>query len=329
MENRKYIVTGSAGFIGFHLTKSLLEAGFSVTGIDNFDAYYSLKLKVKRQEILRSYPNFSFLDFNLIEENKLDEAVKLIGPHTIFHLAAQAGVRLSLSEYGKYVQSNLIGFANVARVAKKYLVPNFLYASSSSVYGNKEKESFSESDTNITPVSFYGATKLSNEIMASALFSEGETRARGLRFFTVYGESGRPDMAYFRILDSLLNKNEFPIFGDGNDLRDFTYISDVITSILLLEKDLERRHRGFCDVVNIGGGDPRSLNEMIQILENLTGCKLLRLQEKKMRVDVNRTSANEVYLNKLIGYSPKIRLEEGLEKFFDWSIENQEIFREL
>ena len=240
-------------------------------------------------------------------------------------MAAQAGVRLKDEEFVKYIDSNLVGFSNLILSVRKYAVPNFIYASSSSVYGNSAAPTFYESLPNLHPISFYGASKLAGEILATSVLAETSTRARGLRFFTVYGEFGRPDMAYFRILKSLLNKSVFEIYGDGSEPRDFTYISDVISSICALEVELETHKAGFCDVVNIGGGNPRSLNEMIEILEAATGRRLMRINGKKVKADVNKTVADSRYLQGLIGSIPETRLEEGLKNFASWGELNPEI----
>lgn len=324
-ESKKYIVTGSAGFIGHHLSKDLLSQGHHVLGIDSLDNYYSVELKEHRQAQLKSFSNYEFLKLNLSDSDQINQVVGRFKPVTIFHMAAQAGVRLKDADYSKYVESNLVGFSNIAFAARNHQVPKFIYASSSSVYGNVEASSFSEKLPNLKPISFYGATKLAGEILASSTLMETSTRSRGLRFFTVYGEMGRPDMAYFRILASLINRTPFTVFGDGNDVRDFTYISDVISSIRALDNELGDQAKGFCDVVNIGGGNPRSLNEMIKILEIMNSQPLLRVEGEKLRVDVNKTVADFTYLFELIGMSPIIKLEEGLNKFTNWGKSNPKL----
>lgn len=328
MRNSKFIVTGVAGFVGFHLAKQLLEIGHAVRGIDNLDPYYSVALKRSRLDILKKYPAFTFSELDLSNSESVTLEVGEFKPESIFHMAAQAGVRLPISDYEKYVKSNLVGFSNLALAAKNLKVDKFIYASSSSVYGNLNKRTFSEFDKNIVPVSFYGATKLSNEILAGGVFSDELTKSRGLRFFTVYGEFGRPDMAYFKILRSLMNDEPFQVFGDGEDLRDFTYIVDVVNAIIALDSELDKRDPGYTDVVNIGGGNPRSLNEMIKIMENLVGSELQRIPGNKIHADVNKTVADNSYIEKLIGAAPSISLEEGLENFVSWGQSNRQFFQE-
>lgn len=320
------MVTGVAGFIGFHLARELLEAGHAIRGIDNLDPYYSLALKEDRLQILAGYPNFSFNLCDISQGDSIEVEVEKFEPDSIFHMAAQAGVRLRTEDYGKYVESNLVAFSKIAIAAKIHRVEKLIYASSSSVYGNLDKKSFSEYEGNLSPVSFYGATKLSNEILASGIFSGEQTKSRGLRFFTVYGEYGRPDMAYFRILSSLLNNEPFEVFGDGEDLRDFTYVADVVQAIVALNSELDTREPGFTDVVNIGGGNPRSLNEMIHIMEKITNNKINKTKGKKIHADVNKTVADNSYIEGLLGSVPSTSLEVGLEKFVSWGESNLQHF---
>lgn len=322
MQQNKYLITGVAGFIGFNLAKKLLQSGHLIRGIDNLDPYYSLDLKEHRLNILSSYENFSFSKFDISHNDFMDVEVGSFKPDSIFHMAAQAGVRLPTQEYRKYVDSNLVGFSKVAISARIHKVDKLIYASSSSVYGNLNEETFSENEKNLDPVSFYGATKLANEILAKGVFSGELTKSRALRFFTVYGEFGRPDMAYFKILSSLFNNELFEVFGDGEDLRDFTYIDDVVLAIIALNDELDTRPPGFSDVVNVGGGSPRSLNEMIQILEDTVGIDLRKKFGKKLHADVNKTVADNSYIDSLLSSVPSTQLEVGLEKFAAWGKSN-------
>jgi UDP-glucuronate 4-epimerase len=325
-EVKRALVTGAAGFVGFHLSKKLLASGFAVLGVDSLDPYYSTELKNERIGLLRQYSGFTFEKVDIAQDQEFQKLTKSFQPQTIFHLAAQAGVRLKIEDYDRYINSNLVGFSKVAIAAKENKIENFIYASSSSVYGNLEKDVFSEAQPNLKPVSFYGATKLSNELLSLGLFAGEKTRTRGLRFFTVYGEYGRPDMAYFRILASLINNSQFQVFGDGEDLRDFTYIDDVVDSIFALNLDLSDREPGFIDIVNIGGGTPRSLNEMIAVMETLTGKELKRSIGLKIHADVNKTIADSEYLRSILGAIPSVSMEEGLEKFVSWGLANPSHF---
>jgi UDP-glucuronate 4-epimerase len=324
-EHKKYIVTGSAGFVGHHLCKDLLTEGHQVLGIDSMDSYYSVDLKEQRQSLLSGYSNYEFIKMNLSDSSLLDRIVSKYSPDSIFHMAAQAGVRLKKDEYGKYIESNLVSFSNIILAARNSRVSNFLYASSSSVYGNINASSFSEKSTDLEPISFYGATKLAGEILARSTFAKSNTKARGLRFFTVYGELGRPDMAYFKILNSLYSDTSFTVYGDGNDVRDFTYISDVIKAVRALDNELINHPEGFSDIVNIGGGNPRSLNEMIEMIEILAGKKIRRVHGEKSNVDVSKTVADFSYLYNLIGEAPKTKLEDGLKHFVNWGQSNKKL----
>jgi UDP-glucuronate 4-epimerase len=320
LKNERVLLTGAAGFIGSHLALKLLKMENQVLGIDNLDSYYDPRLKNARLSKLSVFKKFKFLELDLENFELTNKSMSEYKPTIVIHLAAQAGIRLEPEQFHKYIKSNLTAFGNIATATLRSSVPRFLYASSSSVYGNSTQEVFSEFDKELIPVSFYGATKLANEIIAKTTFINSETKSRGLRFFTVYGESGRPDMSYFKILDSLVNSINFPIYGDGNVLRDFTYISDVTQAITLLAGELDFHNPGFSDVVNIGGGDPRSLNEMIVILEKLTGMKLERNFQNSILADVKKTVASTEYIQRLIDFKPQVSLENGLSRFVDWGL---------
>jgi UDP-glucuronate 4-epimerase len=210
---------------------------------------------------------------------------------------------------------------NILLQVRDSQVQNFIYASSSSIYGNSKETPFHENLTNLSPISLYGATKLANEILVKATLLNHQTKSRGIRFFTVYGEMGRPDMAYFRILKSLFESKPFPLYGNDNLLRDFTYIGDAIESLLLLSGNLETKDYGFADVVNIGGGSPRTLRDMIVIFEQLTGEKLLIESKDSFPTDVLQTIASRTYQEELIGTTPTTSLEDGLDRFFSWSMQ--------
>jgi UDP-glucuronate 4-epimerase len=313
------LVTGAAGFVGAHLVKSLHETGESVVGLDSFNDYYSPELKEKRVESLIPN-NIEILDLNLTNTEKLSNLVAKLKPRTVYHLAAQAGVRLQIKDTDQYVQSNLVGFSNILECAVENQVANFVYASSSSVYGNSFNTPYTETDRNLSPISFYGASKLSNELLASALVRGSSTNARGLRFFTVYGPWGRPDMAYFRIAEALINSNQFNLFGDGEVIRDFTYIDDIIHSTLLLTDELNsKKETGLSDVVNIGGGKPSSMKQLITAFEAVSERKLQINQLAHVEKDVNQTIASLKLQNQLINFTPKVSLEQGVEQVFKWA----------
>jgi len=315
----KYLVTGAAGFIGSHLTRKLTMQGHEVTPVDNFTNYYDPTLKENRETHLINPLGLSVIKVNLsnpLEVSKLLESSKF---DSVIHLAAQPGVRVPLASHDRYIESNLNAFAVLLSKVRERGIPNFLYASSSSVYGNNPDSSFSEIKSKPDPVSFYGATKLANEILASSGRHESATRTRGLRLFTVYGPWGRPDMAYFRLIASLLTAYKFQMYGDGSVRRDFTFIDDVTEIISKLDFQLLTENPGFSDVVNVGGGNPHSLNEMIQTMETLLGKKVHTNKELMNPNDVNKTCADPTYLLSLINYVPQTTLNIGIGSVVAWA----------
>lgn len=316
----KFLVTGAAGFIGFHLAKSLAAEDHQIVAVDDFNAYYSPDLKKLRSNHLLSKYNVQIHDFSLEDANALSKLIEKSSPDIVIHLAAQPGVRLKISEYHKYTSRNVISFSNILHATVDNEIPNFLYASSSSVYGNPQSKRFSESMSNLIPISYYGATKLAGEILAKSLVRDSNTRARGLRFFTAYGPWGRPDMAYFRLIASLISDFSFERFGDGNVQRDFTFISELIDISTLLAQELALHDKGFHDVVNIGGGNAVSLNMMIGEIENLLDKKVSIIRSPMNSNDVDFTSADTTYLESLIGKRPTVRIEQGLSEVINWSV---------
>jgi UDP-glucuronate 4-epimerase len=239
---------------------------------------------------------------------------------TVIHLAGQAGVRIPQKNWNHYVRDNLTGFSNLILASANQGISNFLYASSSSVYGNVDvSQNLSESNLDIRAISFYGATKRCNELLSQSISRATGMRSRGLRLFTVYGPWGRPDMIYFRIINSILNRSQFRLLGEGNVQRDFTYITDVERAIAMLASELATREKGFADIVNVGGGRPRSISDLILIAERLTGSQALYLRQPSYAGDVKTTCADFNYLEELIGTIPVINLEEGMSKFIDWA----------
>jgi len=315
----KYLITGAAGFIGAHLTSRLAASGHELVAVDNYSDYYSVDLKKARVQHLLQAKVVDILQMDLREREEVSELFKRGTYDCVIHLAAQPGVRLAKSEYEKYTSNNLVAFENILSetVAKK--VPNFLYASSSSVYGNSKNFPYSESESGIKPVSFYGATKLANEILSTPIVRNSATRARGLRFFTVYGPWGRPDMAYLRIIGNALVNSPFQIFGDGNVTRDFTYIDDAVSAVIELSNELKSKPEGFSDVVNVGGGNPVSLNEMISEIGNQLGISNDFPHQKFHENDVLGTHADISYLKSLVGTYPETLLREGLRNVIEWA----------
>lgn len=323
-----YLVTGAAGFIGSNLVKELLIGGNSVVGIDNMNDYYATDLKELRIAELGQYPDFHFIKCDLKDKAKLLDVVTRFKPDTVIHLAAQAGVRLPVEQYFKYVDSNIVGFQNMLDIVISKGVPNFLYASSSSVYGDQSELPYSETETKLVPTSFYGITKLTNELLVNVLIPNSRTRARAMRFFTVYGPMGRPDMAYFRLINCALNDEEFSLFGNGTIERDFTYINDVVNSCISLANELSTRDAGYFDTVNIGGGKPVSMNHLIEIIEKQTAKKINIKTRPVNNADVRITKANDVLLKTLTNTETFTALDRGIQTTLEWaSAEN--IKREL
>lgn len=326
------LVTGAAGFIGFHLVKSLLTDGHEVIGIDNLNSYYELKLKLDRLNhlgieylddfendlyIRSSNSNFIFAKIDTTNKIHISELFERYKFNIIIHLAAQAGVRYSLENPDLYIQSNIVGFFNLIDGAKKSGIQRFIYASSSSVYGQSEKIILSETDNVDNPVSLYAASKKSNELLAHVYSSLYNIETIGLRFFTVYGPWGRPDMAPFLFTNSIIQGKPIDVFNHGFLKRDFTYIDDIILGIKsILNSKLEKRY----NIFNIGNSSPVELLDFIKHLEDELKCKA-KINFKEMQLgDVYSTFANIDALSKLTGYKPKTSIKEGVAKFIFWYI---------
>ncbi|WP_223589453.1 NAD-dependent epimerase [Neobacillus bataviensis] len=312
-------VTGCAGFIGFHLSKRLLDEGFHVLGIDNINNYYDTTLKYDRLSILANYPNFSFIKGSIENLELLESIFDQYNIDIVVNLAAQAGVRYSLQNPHVYIQSNLVGFANILDCCKKYQIKHLIYASSSSVYGNNKKIPFSVNDRVDNPVSLYGATKKANELLAYSYSQLYQLPTTGLRFFTVYGPWGRPDMAYFTFSNAIMNQEPIEVYNYGNMKRDFTYIDDVIESIYrLIKKGPPDKSNSYYKIYNIGNNHPVNLNDFIQVLEEHLGrnavMKLLPFQPG----DVLETYADIDDLVNDINYKPITSVKEGIKKFVEW-----------
>jgi len=311
------LVTGAAGFIGAHLTQRLCFEGHEVVGVDRMSDYYSPELKKHRLEtIVPKQVDFRNLDLRNFTETL--DLIREVKPQTIFHLAAQPGIRLPVEQYSSYIGDNIQGFQNILTSAVENDVPNFLYASSSSVYGNSDKVNLSEDEKDLSPISFYGKSKLLNEVMVTAFTKGTATRGRGLRFFTVYGPYGRPDMAYFRLIGKALVDSPFVLFGDGTALRDLTYIDDVVEALERLGDELMTHPLGYSDVVNVGGGNPVSMSEMIETISVITGKRLSVDKEAKNKNDMDYTCAATTNQVKLINWKPTKSLKYGLEKTINW-----------
>ena len=315
----KYLVTGAAGFVGSNLSSKFAQGGNIVLGIDNFSPYYSPELKKLRVNALLEPRGVEVRNEDLSNLQAVQRIVRDFQPNVIIHLAAQPGVRTPLGKSYEYIQNNLVAFSNILQTAVEENIPEFLYASSSSVYGNSTQIPYREDDFSIRPISIYGATKLANEILASAYVSGSNTRARGMRFFTVYGPWGRPDMAYFRLIDSILNKSEFRKYGGGEVKRDFTYIDDITEAIQKLTAELTTRPLGYSDVVNIGGGKPNSLNDLITVISTQLSSLPKMIESASNPNDTSFTSADVSRLSELTQSAPTIDLACGVEMTIAWA----------
>jgi UDP-glucuronate 4-epimerase len=313
----KVLVTGVAGFIGMHCARRLIARGDEVVGIDNLSPYYSVELKRARLREIGAGPRFAFEQADLAEPGVAARAVAAARPDAVLHLAAQPGVRYSLENPSSYVQANLVGFANLLEACRAQPPRHLLYASSSSVYGNSDKAPWSETDSVDRPISLYAATKKSNELMAhvySHLFGLPTT---GLRFFTVYGPWGRPDMSPMLFADAIMAGRPIQVFNHGDMRRDFTYVDDVVEGTL---RALDRPPGGTPPyrIFNIGNHQPVPLLEYIAALERALGRKA-RLEMKPMQPgDVPATFADTSALAQATGFAPSTPLEAGLARFADW-----------
>jgi UDP-glucuronate 4-epimerase len=319
----KYLVTGAAGFIGSHLCQRLATEGNEIVAIDNFSDYYDVSLKKLRVENLLTPVQVKVLSVDISDKNAIDELIVSSKPQVVINLAAQAGVRLPTDQIHKYVNSNLVGFSNVLQSTVSNKIPYFLYASSSSVYGDQAAIPYTESEQKLHPNSFYGATKLANELLTPTLIKNSATIARGLRFFTVYGPWGRPDMAYFRMIANVVSGSEFNFFGDGSVERDFTYIDDAVNSVIELSKELDKRKPGYSDVVNLGGGRPLSMNYLLENINKISKAEVKFNRQSSNSNDAKKTMSDSSYIQSLIGSKPETKLEDGINKTYQWALQSE------
>lgn len=334
-EMKKILITGVAGFIGSNLAAYWLEKGAEVIGIDNLNDYYDVKLKQSRLQKLESYKNFLFSKADIADMDVMRKIFKEKEPEIVVNLAAQAGVRYSIENPDSYIQSNLIGFYNILECCRhsyddgKKGVEHLVYASSSSVYGSNKKIPYSTNDKVDNPVSLYAATKKSNELMAHAYSNLYGIPSTGLRFFTVYGPAGRPDMAYFGFTNKMLKGEKIQIFNHGDMYRDFTYIDDIITGLSkVMEKAPEANEDGVrYKIYNIGNNQPESLMYFVETLEQClmdAGVIAEPAQKEFLPMqpgDVYQTYADVDELVRDFGFKPKTSLKEGLTKFAQWYAE--------
>lgn len=313
----KFLVTGAAGFIGMHTSKKLLEAGYQVVGLDNLNSYYDPALKEHRLADLKPYANFTFVEMDLADRLGIAALFKKEQFQRVIHLAAQAGVRYSLEAPFDYVDSNLVGMMTILEGCRHNKIEHLVYASSSSVYGMNSKVPFSESDNVDHPISLYAATKKANELMAHSYAHLYQLPTTGLRFFTVYGPAGRPDMAPWLFTEAILKGEPIKVFNHGKMQRDFTYIDDIVEGIYRIQ-DVIPQARAPYSLYNIGNNQPIELQKFISAVEKACGKEAEKIYMDMQPGDVTITYADTQQLEAAVGYKPSTHIEQGMQNFVDW-----------
>jgi UDP-glucuronate 4-epimerase len=331
----KILVTGAAGFIGYHLIESLLKDGHEIIGLDNFNSYYDVSLKRARINNI-NHTQFSLLEIDLVDKKNLISLFEKNDFDVVVNLAAQAGVRYSLTNPEKYIESNIIGFTNILETCRHNEIANLVYASSSSVYGMNFEVPFDEDHSVDHPVSLYAATKRSNELMAHTYSHLFNLPTTGLRFFTVYGPWGRPDMALFLFTKAILDGEPIQVFNDGKMIRDFTYIDDIVSGIKGAILNPSKANEGNITklqsstssapyrIFNLGNNQPVTLENFINAIEVSTGKKAIKEYLPMQPGDVQKTFANIDKAGECLGFVPSTSIEEGVKKFVDWYIKYYE-----
>ncbi len=327
----KFLITGSAGFIGFYVARRLLSTGFEVVGLDNLNDYYDVTLKESRLKLLRDFEKFKFYKLDMSDNESLRKLFDKESINRVIHLAAQAGVRYSIEQPHEYANSNLVGHLNILECCRHYDIEHLVYASSSSVYGLNSKTPFSTSDSVDHPVSLYAATKKSNELMSHCYSHLYNLPTTGLRFFTVYGPWGRPDMALFKFTDKIIKDEVIDVFNFGDLSRDFTFIDDIMEGIVRIQDVIPQRSESWkvetgspatssapYSVYNIGNGNPVRLMDFISALEKALNIKANMNYIPMQPGDVKITYADTEDLFSAIGYKPKVDIESGVNKFVEW-----------
>lgn len=325
----KILVTGAAGFIGMHTCLRLLKMGNVVIGIDNLNEYYDPRLKQDRLKQLLTYENFHFYKIDIANKEPIEKIFSQNQFNCVINLAAQAGVRYSVTNPHEYTQSNLVGFLNILEGCRNTKVEHLVYASSSSVYGGNTKLPYSELDSVDHPVSFYAATKRANELMAHSYSHLYNLPTTGLRFFTVYGPWGRPDQSLFLFVDAALNKKPIKIFNNGNMFRDFTYIDDVVNGIIKVTENIPKpqsnrtqdnpsNSRAPFEIYNIGNGKKEQLLDFIREIENVTGIVIPKKYMPMQLGDIQETLADVSLSNQVLNHTSKIDIKKGIAEFIKW-----------
>ena len=329
----KLFITGSSGFIGFHVAKRYLDKGFKVYGFDSMNSYYDVKLKRSRLNILKKYKNFSFTKGNLENQKKLNSSINKFKPSIIIHLAAQAGVRYSIKNPKIYLNSNIVGTFNVIECAKKSKIKHLIIGSSSSVYGANKKFPFQEFDKTDKQISLYAATKKSAESIAHSYSSLWKIPITILRFFTVYGPWGRPDMAYFKFTKNILSGKKIDVYNKGKMYRDYTYIDDIVDGIVKLTNKIPKlnsskkykndsiSHVAPIRTLNIGNTKKVLLSDFISAIENNLDKKAVKRFLPMQKGDVYSTLSDTSLLRRITDYKPKTKFKDGIKKFLDWYLD--------
>ena len=319
IKKEKIIVTGCAGFIGMHLCVGLLRKGYEVLGLDNLNQYYSLKLKEDRLKEIKKYDNFKFKKIDISDYKLLNKAFKTFQPQKVVNLAAQAGVRYSIKNPHSYISSNIVGFMNILECVRYNNVEGLIYASSSSVYGKNEKLPYSISDSVDNPISIYAASKKSNELMAHAYRHLYNINTTGLRFFTVYGPWGRPDMAMHTFADRIINDQKISVFNHGDMYRDFTYVDDIIKGLI---SSIEKNYS--YEIFNLGNSQTINVLNMIKILETELNKKA-KIEFLDIQLgDVKKTHADIEYSVEKLNFNPTTSIDKGISKFIKWFVKYYE-----
>lgn len=313
----KYLVTGAAGFVGMYTAKRLLEQGHQVVGLDNLNSYYEPELKQYRLAQLMPFENFTFVKLDLADRKGIAELFKVEQFDRVIHLAAQAGVRYSIEAPFDYVDSNLVGMMTILEGCRYNQVQHLVYASSSSVYGMNDKIPFSEADQVDNPVSLYAATKKANELMAHSYSKLYKIPTTGLRFFTVYGPAGRPDMAPWLFTEAILKGEPIKVFNQGKMMRDFTYIDDIVEGVMRIQDVIPDTEIPY-SLFNIGNNEPIQLSRFISAIEAACGKDAEKIMLGMQPGDVERTYADTSRLEEIVGYKPQTEIEQGIAKFVDW-----------
>ena len=330
---RKILVTGSAGFIGYHVVARLVKKNYMVIGIDNLNNYYDKNLKLSRLRELKKISkkkNYKFFKIDICNKNKLKKLFKVYKFKTVLHFAAQAGIRFSLKKPEEYIRSNLSGFFNILNLSKEFKISHLVYASSSSVYGSNNKFPFKEKNSADHPRQLYAATKRSNELMAHSYSSLYNLPTTGLRFFTVYGPLGRPDMALYKFVKNIIAGKQIEIYNNGKHFRDFTYINDAVSVVLKVLKRIPKKNNikfkkldpsesnAPFRIVNIGSNKPINLLVCIKLIERIIGRRAIKKFMPLQKGDVIKTHSDLTKVKEIFGYKPSVTIEAGLTNFVKW-----------